>query len=164
MALLNGLKKASYFALPFCSAKRSGLTRSTRISVALGWVLRLSMFWARQSLGGIARGWRVRALPLTSVWSGGMSAMSFWARAWVLAASSMLGIAEAMAGLGATVSSRICLRRPAMMTWLPSLWKGSARPRPMPEPPPVMRMVLPVVFMVVLSPEAIVGWFVSVGK
>ena len=36
-------------------------------------------------------------------------------------------------------------RRPAMMTWLPCLWKASARPRPMPDPPPVMRMVLPVV-------------------
>jgi hypothetical protein len=27
-----------------------------------------------------------------------------------------------------------------------------------------MRMVLPVGFMVVISPEIIVGWFVSVGK
>ena len=39
------------------------------------------------------------------------------------------------------------------MTLLPSLWNASARPRPMPEPPPVMRMVLPVDFMVVISPD-----------
>jgi hypothetical protein len=36
MASLNCLKKASYFSLPFAAAKRRGLTRSTRISVALG--------------------------------------------------------------------------------------------------------------------------------
>jgi hypothetical protein len=65
----------------------------------------------------------------------------------------MFRLAEAMPGLAAVVSSRTCWRRPAMMTLLPSLWKASARPRPMPEPPPVMRMVLPVVFMVVLSPD-----------
>jgi hypothetical protein len=28
------------------------------------------------------------------------------------------------------------------------LWKASARPRPMPEPPPVMRILLPVIFIV----------------
>ena len=58
-----------------------------------------------------------------------------------------------MPGLAAVVSSRTCLRRPAMMTLLPSRWKASASPRPMPEPPPVMSMVLPVGFMVVLSPR-----------
>ncbi len=56
---------------------------------------------------------------------------------------------EAMPGLAAVVSSRTCLRRPAMMTLLPSLWKASARPRPIPEPPPVMRMVFPVGFIFV---------------
>ena len=32
--------------------------------------------------------------------------------------------------------------------------KGSASPRPMPEPPPVMRMVLPVGFISCMSPLA----------
>jgi hypothetical protein len=95
---------------------------------------------------------------------GGKPAVSFWAKERMPAASSMLRIAEDMPGLAATVSSRTCLRRPAMMTLLPSLWRASARPPPIPEPPPVMRMVLPVVFMMVLSPEVIVGWFVSVRK
>jgi len=63
------------------------------------------------------------------------------------AGSSMLRTMEAMPGLAAVVSSRTCLRRPAMMTLLPSLWKASARPRPIPEPPPVMRMVFPVMFI-----------------
>jgi hypothetical protein len=35
--------------------------------------------------------------------------------------SSMLSATELMPGLAAVVSSRTCLRRPAMMTWLPSL-------------------------------------------
>jgi DNA-binding HxlR family transcriptional regulator len=94
----------------------------------------------------------------------GKSAMSLAAKARMLAASSMSRTAENMPGLAATVSSSTCLRRPAMMTWLPSLWKASARPRPIPEPPPVMRMVFPVVFMVMGSPYEIVGWFIFIGK
>ena len=78
----------------------------------------------------------------------GKSATSFAAKARMLAASSMLRIAEAMPGLAAAVSSRNCLRRPAMMTLFPSLWKASARPRPIPEPPPVIRILLPVIFIV----------------
>jgi hypothetical protein len=37
-----------------------------------------------------------------------------------------------------------------MMTVLPSLWKASASPRPMPEPPPLTKMVLPVIRMMLL--------------
>ena len=69
-----------------------------------------------------------------------------------------------MPELAATVSSRACLRRPAMMTWLPSLWKASARPRPIPEPPPVMRMVFPVVIMGVFLLSLMVGLFVYIRK
>lgn len=52
-----------------------------------------------------------------------------------------------MPGLAAVVSRRTNSRRPAMMTVLPSWWNASASPRPMPEPPPVIRIVLPVVFI-----------------
>ena len=38
-------------------------------------------------------------------------------------------------------------RRPEMMIWLPSLCRASASPRPMPEPPPVIRIVFPVSFI-----------------
>ena len=37
-----------------------------------------------------------------------------------------------------------------MMTWLPSRCNDSARPRPIPVPPPVTRMVLPVICMAFL--------------
>jgi hypothetical protein len=40
-------------------------------------------------------------------------------------------------------------RRPAIITLFPSLWRASASPRPMPEPPPVMKTVLPLSLMVV---------------
>src|ERR1700722_10667430 len=68
----------------------------------------------------------------------------------MLAGSAMSSGREAMPGLAAVVSSSACLRRPAMMTWFPRAWNASARPRPMPEPPPVIRIVLPLVFMVIL--------------
>ncbi len=61
----------------------------------------------------------------------------------------MLRVMEEMPGLAAVVSSRTDWRRPAMMTLLPREWKDSASARPMPEPPPVMRMVFPVMFMVI---------------
>ena len=38
------------------------------------------------------------------------------------------------------------LRRPAMMTSFPRAWNDSASPRPMLEPPPVIRILPPVVF------------------
>src|ERR1700733_11564528 len=54
----------------------------------------------------------------------------------------MSRVTEAMPGLALVVSSKAFCRRPAMMTLLPRAWNASARPRPMPEPPPVIRMVL----------------------
>jgi len=77
----------------------------------------------------------------------GWSSVSLAATFLMSAGSSMLRVMEAMPGLAPVVSSRTDLRRPAMMTLLPSLWRDSARARPMPEPPPVMRMVFPVEFM-----------------
>src|SRR5579883_695880 len=60
---------------------------------------------------------------------------------------SMSNASEAIPGLALVTSSRAAWRRPEMMTLLPAAWNASARPRPIPEPPPVMRMVLPVVCM-----------------
>ena len=54
----------------------------------------------------------------------GKSAVSFSAKERMLAASSMFRATEVMPGLAAVVSSRTCLRRPAMMTLLPSLVEG----------------------------------------
>src|SRR5579872_4317909 len=56
-----------------------------------------------------------------------------------------------MPGLALVTSARWPLRRPETMTWLPRLWKASAYARPMPEVPPVMKMVLPVRFMLAPS-------------
>ena len=58
----------------------------------------------------------------------------------------MSSSSAAMLGLAAANSSRFARRRPEMITSLPSLWKASASPPPMPEPP-VMKMVLPVSWM-----------------
>src|SRR5258707_1538293 len=51
-------------------------------------------------------------------------------------------------GLAFVVSSKWLLRRPEMMTSLPSLWSVWASPRPIPEPPPVTKIVFPVSFIV----------------
>ena len=51
---------------------------------------------------------------------------------------------DCMPGLAAATSSRAAARRPAMITRLPRRWNSSARPRPMPDPPPVIRIVWPV--------------------
>jgi hypothetical protein len=45
------------------------------------------------------------------------------------------------------ISSNTLLRRPEMMTLLPFACSASARPRPMPEPPRVIKIVLPVSFI-----------------
>ena len=50
-------------------------------------------------------------------------------------------------GLAFVVSAKWPLRRPEMITWLPSRWSASASPRPIPEPPPVTKIVLPVSFI-----------------
>src|SRR5882724_8145465 len=65
----------------------------------------------------------------------------------MLAGSSTSNSTDFIPGLAFVVSSKWPLRRPAMITWLPSLCSVSASPRPIPEPPPVMKIVLPVSFI-----------------
>src|SRR6185312_7657773 len=55
-----------------------------------------------------------------------------------------------MPGLASATACSWSLRRAAMITWLPNRWKDSARPRPIPLPPPVTRTVLPVICIAVL--------------
>jgi len=47
-------------------------------------------------------------------------------------------------------SSSLRAERAATITSLPSLENSSPSARPMPDPPPVIRMVLPVIFMACL--------------
>ena len=56
-----------------------------------------------------------------------------------------------MPGLAFATASRWLLRLPEMITLFPRLCSSSARPRPIPDPPPVMKMVFPVRFMI--SPD-----------
>src|SRR5260221_12681875 len=73
--------------------------------------------------------------------------MSFLAAADTLAGFSMFSSTQRMPGFAWATSVRGPARRPAMITRLPRLWRASATPRPMPDPPPVMKIVLPVSFM-----------------
>src|ERR1035438_281134 len=90
-----------------------------------------------------------RMMPalLMRTFNAGCRAANSAAKERMLAGSPMSSVSEVMPGFAAVVWSSACWRRPAMMTWFPSAWKASARPRPMPEPPPVIRIVLPVVLM-----------------
>ena len=81
----------------------------------------------------------------------GLAVVLLVAAAAMLAASAVSSTMDFMPGFAAVAASRLALRRPARMTWLPRWWNCSASASPMPEPPPVMRMVLPVRFMGVLS-------------
>src|SRR2546426_12822547 len=65
----------------------------------------------------------------------------------MLAGSSTSNSTDFIPGLAFVVSSKWPLRRPEMITWLPSLCSVSASPRPIPEPPPVTKIVLPVSFI-----------------
>src|SRR5439155_20891998 len=65
----------------------------------------------------------------------------------MLAASSTSNSTDFIPGLAFVVSAKWPLRRPEMITWLPSLCSVSASPRPIPEPPPVTKIVLPVSFI-----------------
>src|ERR1700731_5067922 len=53
-----------------------------------------------------------------------------------------------MPGLVVTTAAKCPLRRPEMITLFPRLCSASARARPIPDPPPVMRIVFPVRFIV----------------
>ena len=48
-------------------------------------------------------------------------------------------------------ASSLSARRPAMMTFLPRVWKRRAKASPMPEVAPMMRMVLSFEVMVLIS-------------
>src|SRR3546814_20884043 len=55
-----------------------------------------------------------------------------------------------MFGLPAIAASSLAALRPVTMTVLPASCQRCASARPMPEPPPVTRMVLPLVFLALL--------------
>src|SRR5271163_2611201 len=84
---------------------------------------------------------------LISTLSRGCWAIRRAAAAARLSGSVMSSSIAPMPRLAATTASRWSRRRPEMITSLPSLCSASARPRPIPEPPPVMKMVLPVSFI-----------------
>src|SRR5712672_2771491 len=65
----------------------------------------------------------------------------------MLAGSSTSNSTDFIPGLAFVVSAKWPWRRPEMITWLPSLCSVSASPRPIPEPPPVTKIVLPVRFI-----------------
>src|SRR6266436_8397828 len=86
---------------------------------------------------------------LMSTFRSGCSVISCFATRSMLSGSAISSSSAAMPGLAATTASRCLRRRPAIITLLPSPWSASASARPMPDPPPVMKMVLPVSFMMV---------------
>src|ERR1700733_11197045 len=78
----------------------------------------------------------------------GKSDLSLSAKLGIALPSPISKMADFIPAFAAVVSSSSSLRRPAMTTWFPPAWKASARARPMPEPPPVIRIVLPVICMI----------------
>ena len=76
----------------------------------------------------------------------GWSAISRAATVSMLVGIGDIELDRLHAGVGRDHLVEMARRRPEMITLLPSLWNASASPRPMPEPPPVMKMVLPVEF------------------
>src|SRR6476646_4948499 len=52
-----------------------------------------------------------------------------------------------MPGFAAQVLFSTSSRRPATMIWFPSLWNASASARPIPDPPPVIKMVFDCIFI-----------------
>jgi len=85
---------------------------------------------------------------LIKTFSVGKSMVSWRPTAAMLAGSSTFSCTAHMPGLALVTSSSSVWRRPEMMTWLPNLCSASASARPMPEVPPVMKIVLPFSFMV----------------
>ncbi len=104
---------------------------------------------------GWASNFSARMMPalLMRTLSEGNSATTLAPKSWMASGCSISSRSDFMPGFAAVVSSSACCRRPATITWLPSAWSDSARPRPMPEPPPVMRMVLPLKFIGFMSPQ-----------
>ena len=72
------------------------------------------------------------------------------AKRWMSVGPVISRVKASMPGLARRVSSSFSWVRPAITTWLPSWWKASARPRPIPLPPPVIRRVLSVTCMIQL--------------
>src|SRR6266404_5549098 len=84
---------------------------------------------------------------LMSTFNFGYSSISFFATAAMLAGFSASNSMDFIPGLAFVVSAKWPLRRPEMIIWLPSRCSASASPRPIPEPPPVTKIVLPVSFI-----------------
>ena len=60
----------------------------------------------------------------------------------------MSSVIHSMPGFAFAVSSSIDCTPPSNhLVVFPSAWNASARPRPMPLPPPVIRIVFPVIFI-----------------
>src|SRR6516164_1694094 len=59
----------------------------------------------------------------------------------------VLTVGEAIPGFAFVVASRCDFRRPEMMTWVFAFVQCLCDPRPIPEPPPVMKIVFPLRFM-----------------
>src|ERR1700722_6558837 len=68
----------------------------------------------------------------------------------MLAGSAISNSIESMPGFASIVSARLALRRPEIMTLFPRWCSASASALPMPEPPPVMKIVFPVSFISIL--------------
>jgi hypothetical protein len=61
---------------------------------------------------------------------------------------------DSMPGCSAVIRRSSSSRRPPTMTLLPAAWKRRARPRPIPDVAPGMKMVFPELFMVPVDPTA----------
>ncbi|SJM35002.1 hypothetical protein BQ8482_60013 [Mesorhizobium delmotii] len=94
---------------------------------------------------------RMTPALLMSTLSAGCSATTRLANAAIASGSSTFPTMECMPSRPAIVRSSASLRRPATITVFPSAWKRSASSRPIPDPPPVMRIVFPVIFIVLCS-------------
>src|SRR6202167_5179123 len=88
----------------------------------------------------------------------GCSRISFCATALILSGSAMSSSIASIPGLAVTPASRWPLRRPDMITLLPRLCSASASARPMPDPPPVMKIVFPVRFIVAPICDVNIPW------
>src|SRR5580698_8321731 len=87
----------------------------------------------------------------------------------MLAGSAISSSMDSMPGFASTVLARLALRRPEMMTLFPRSCNASASALPIPEPPPVMKIVFQVSFISFLllfeiNPESHSGLQVSDAK
>src|SRR5690606_15725556 len=79
--------------------------------------------------------------------SPGFSATTRLAKPVMASGSSTSSVIACMRSRPAIVSSRASRRRPAIMIVLPTAWKLRANSRPIPDPPPVMSIVFPLILI-----------------